>query len=101
MSIINWSNVTDLGQLPQLANTASGGAFWPGFLHMIWIVLILVLIGYGFEVALLVGSFSALILAVFMVYSDIVSWIYVVEFSGILLFLYLYITWSGNKGRAP
>jgi len=67
---------------------------------MIWIVLLLVLIGYGFEVALLVASFLALVIAFFLVYAGLVSWAYIVQFAGILLFTFLYIIWSGRKDRA-
>jgi len=98
--MVNWTNVTDFGQLPSLANTASGGSFWTGFLEMIWIILILVLIGYGFEVAIVVASFLALLMAFFMVYADLVSWALIGQFAGILLFMFLYIIWSGRKDRA-
>jgi hypothetical protein len=97
MVAINWSNVTDLGQMPSLANTASDGLFWVGMLHMLWIILLLVLIGYGFEVALMVASFLSLILALVLVYSGAIGWAYVAEFVGILLFMFLYIIWSGKK----
>ena len=98
--MVNWTNVTDFAQLPSEANNASGGIFWVGMLQMIWIVLILVLIGYGFEVALLVASFLALVIAFFLVYAGLVSWAYIVQFAGILLFMFLYIIWSGRKDRA-
>jgi hypothetical protein len=98
--MVNWTNVTDFGQLPSVANTASGGVFWVGMLEMVWIVLILVLIGYGFEVAITVASFLALIISFFLVYAGLVSWGFIVQFAGILLFMFLYIIWSGRKDRA-
>ena len=95
---INWTNMTDFGSLPSLANDASGGTFWVGMLQMIWIILILLLIGYGFEIAIVTASFLALIIAFFLVYADLVAWGYLVQFAGILLFMFLYIIWSGSKG---
>ena len=97
MTEINWSNVTDFGTLPSQANIATGGLFWPGVLHLIWIVLLLLMIGYGFEVALLVSSFLALIISFMLVYSGLAPWGFVAEFAGIILFLFLYILWSGRK----
>jgi hypothetical protein len=97
---LNWTNVTDFGQLPAQANLASGGTFWAGMLEMIWIILMLVLIGYGFEVAILVASFLAMIIAFFLVYADLISWGFIVQFAGILLAMFLYIIWSGRKDRA-
>ena len=98
--MVNWTNVTDFAQLPATTNTATGGVFWGGMLQMIWIILILVLIGYGFEVALVTASFLALIIAFFLVYAELVSWALIGQFAGILLFMFLYIIWSGKKDRA-
>jgi len=98
--MVNWTNVTDFGQLPAVANQASGGIFWVAMLQMIWVVLILVLVGYGFEVAMLVATFLSLIVAFFLVYAGLVSWAYIVQFAGILLFMFLYIIWSGRKDRS-
>jgi hypothetical protein len=100
MAVVNWSNVTDFANLPAAANTASSGTFWPGMLHMIWIIVFLVLVGYGFEVALIVSAFLGLVLSFFLVYAGLIKWGYIVEFAGILLFMFLYIIWSGRKDRA-
>ncbi len=97
MTAINWSNVTDFGQLPQLANIASNNSFWVGMLYMVWIVVMLMMIFYGFEVAILVSSFLALIIGTFLVYADLVSWTYLMTFVGVILAMFLYIIWSGKK----
>jgi len=36
-------------------------------------------------------------MAIFLVYAGLVSWAFIVQFAGILLFMFLYIIWSGNK----
>ena len=95
--MVNWSNVTDFGQLPAVANTATNGTFWGAMLHMLWFILILVMIGYGFEVALIVASFIAMILAFMLAYAGLVGYSMVVEFVGVILFMILYIVWSGSK----
>ncbi len=95
--MVNWTNVTDLGQLPAAANTATSGYFWSGMLYMLWIIIIMVLIGYGFETAILVASFLMLILAFFLTYAGLVSWLVVVQFIGIIFFMYLYILWSARN----
>jgi len=96
---INWTNITDFGQIPAAANTATGGSFWVGILYMIWVILILLTIAYGFEVAIVVSSFAALIIGLLMVYADLVAWQWITTFIGILLFMFLYIIWSSNKGK--
>jgi len=94
---VTWSNMTDFGQLPTLAGTASNGTFWVGMLQMVWIILLLLGIGYGIEITLLFSSFIALIIALFLVYSGLINWIYVVQFSAIILSTILYIIYSGDK----
>lgn len=97
MGVINWSNVTDFGQLPAQANVASGGTFWAGMLYMIWVILFLVLISFGFEIAIIVASFLALIVAILLVYADLVAYYHIATFAGIILFMFLYIMWSSSK----
>jgi len=96
---INWSNITDFGQVPAAANTASDGSFWVGMLYMIWIILILLTISYGFEVALLVSSFASLVIGLLLVYAGLVAWEWVTVFVGVLIFMFFYIMWSRPSNR--
>lgn len=91
--------MSDFGQLPAAANSTTGGSFWVGMLYMVWIILLLLTISYGFEVAILVSSFVALILGLLLVYAGLVAWQWVVTFAGILIVMFLYIIWSGNKNQ--
>ena len=70
---VNWTNITDFGQLPAAANEASGGSFWVGMLFMMWIIMMLLMISYGFEVAIVTASFVFLIISVLMVYAGILA----------------------------
>jgi len=97
MVAINWSNMTDFGQLPAAANDASGGSFWVGMLYMMWIIMILLMISYGFEVAIVTSSFIFLIVSLLMVYAGLLAWPWALTFVGLLLFMFLYIIWSAPK----
>ena len=97
MPIINWTNITDFGDIPSQANNATGGLFWTSTLYMVWVVMILVLIYWGFEIAILVSSFLAMIIAIILVYADLIAWYHAITFAGIILFMFLYIIWSGRK----
>jgi len=99
MAEINWSNITDFGQIPAAANTASGGSFWVGMLYMVWIIILLLTIGYGFEVAIVVSSFIGLVLGLLLTYAGLIAWQWVLTFVGILVFMFLYIIWSSRKIR--
>lgn len=97
MSGANWSNFTDFTQLPQKANEASSSSFWAGMLMMVWVVLFLLLIGFGFEVALMVSSFIALIIAILLAYAELVAWSYIAMFAAIIVFEFLYVMFLQKK----
>lgn len=97
MVAINWSNITDFGRLPAEANTASGGTFWVGMFYMMWVILILISISFGFEVSIVISSFLMLVLGLIMVYAGLVAWQYLLTMVGVLLFMFLYIIWSSSK----
>jgi hypothetical protein len=99
MVAVNWSNMTSLSQLPAAANTATGDVFWVGILYMIWLILLLILISFSLEVAILTSSFLALIIGLLLVYGNLVAWQWILPFVGIMLFMFLYITWTNQPNR--
>lgn len=99
MASINWSNITDFGQIPAVANTASNNSFWVGMFYMIWVILIMLMIGYGFEVALIVASFITLIIGLLITYSGLMAWEHLISVLAVILFTFLYIIWSSSKIR--
>lgn len=99
MTAVNWTNMTSLAELPAAANTASGGSFWVGMLYMLWLILLLLIINYGLEVALLTSSFLAMIIGFLLVYMGLVAWQWVLPFVGVMLFMFLYITWTNQPSR--
>ena len=99
MVAVNWTNMTTLAQLPGAANTASDGAFWVGILYMLWIVLLLLIINYGWETSMLVSSFLAMIIGLLLVYTGLVAWMWILPFVGIMLFMFLYITYTNQQNR--
>ena len=100
MAGVNWTNFTDLGELPKAVNDISGGSFWVGMLFMVWIILIMLTISFGFELALITSSFAGLIIGLLMVYSGLVAWPYVLVFVGVIVITFFYIIWSSSKVKA-
>ena len=94
---INWSNVTDLGDLPQQANIATGGGFWVNMLYMCWVVLLLIFSKFGFEAGMLLSSFLCLILSLLLVYAGLIAWVWCLTFVGIILAMFLYIIFNNRK----
>lgn len=99
MASVNWTNVTDLSQLPSEANTASNGTFWTGMFYMLWVILIFLFVGFGFEVAIITSSFVMLIIGMLMVYAGLMAWGHLVSIIAALLFMFLYVIWSSSKTR--
>lgn len=99
MTAINWSNVTSLASVPNAANTATDGGFWVAILYMFWIILLLLIIDWGWEAALLVSSFLAFIISLLLTYADLVAWTWCLPFIGIMLFMFLYITYVQQQSR--
>lgn len=97
MAYINWSNVTDLGQIPGQANIASGGSFWVGMFYMCWVILILLLVGWGLEVSIIVASFVMIVLGILAVYAGLFAWSHLITVLAVELFMFLYIIWSSSK----
>jgi len=97
MTAVNWTNISDLGQIPSAVNTASGGSFWAGMLYMIWAILIMLTLAYGFELAIVISSFASLIISLLLVYSGLLAWEHALVFVGIIVIMFLYIIWSSSK----
>lgn len=98
MAVVNWSNVTDFGQIAQEANTASSGSFWIGMFYMLWVILIFLFIPFGWEVSILVASFLMFVIGLLLAYAGLVNFGgSVVVMLGVMLFMFLYIIFTSNK----
>lgn len=96
---VNWTNVTTPGDLLAVPNTNTGGNFWLAIIFMVWVVLIIAFLGIGFEGAILVASFIALVASLFLVYMNLVAWQWSLFFLGFIIFMILYIVWSSSKDQ--
>lgn len=92
----NWTNVTTMADFLGLANNSSGGWFWTGILYMISIVLVITLIPFGIESAILAGLFGTIVVGILLVYMDLVSIMQVGVFVGLEFIIFLYLSYS-NK----
>lgn len=99
MVSVNWSNVSSFSEIPSLANQTTGNYFWSATIFMIWILLMIMLSFFGFEVSILVSTFLALVIGILLVYANLLAWETLLIFVGILFFMFLYIIWSSNKTK--
>lgn len=96
-SIVNWSNVTTFTDILSVPNQQTGSWFWTLILYGIFIIMLILFSGFGFEVTLLVSASIALIFGVLLAYSGLVAWGWVLTFLGAILFTIVYIVWSSPK----
>jgi len=93
----NFQNATNLKDLLAIPNATTGGFFWVGMLFMMWGIIVMGLLAWGFETALLTASFVMLIAGLFLVYLELVSWTWLMTFLGIILFMIFYMVWQKNR----
>jgi len=93
----HFENATNLKDLLSIPNSNTGGFFWIGMLFMMWGIIVMAMIAFGFEVALLTASFVILIAGLFLVYLELVSWTWLMTFLGIILFMIFYMVWQKNR----
>lgn len=93
----NWTGINDMNGLLGAANTNSGGWFWLGMLFMAYVVMIVSMLGFGLETAVLASSFAALIIGLILVSLGLVAWTYVAGFIGVIVLLIFWITYTRPK----
>jgi hypothetical protein len=94
MPSANWTNISGGGEILAAANTTTGGWFWTAMLLMIYAILFITMLGFGFEVAVLAASFAGLLLGILLTYMGLVSWTWSVMFAGVLIIMFIYIMWG-------
>jgi hypothetical protein len=85
MNSTNWSAITSFDGLLTEANRFA--PFWLGILLMLWAVLIITFLPYGTSVAVLGGSFLALLLGILLAYMNLVAWKWVMYMAGVIVFI--------------
>jgi hypothetical protein len=81
----NWSNMTDFESMFIEANRHA--PFWTAIMFMIWVVLTVTFLPFGFNVAVLAGSFIAFVIGLMLVYMGLVSWGYLLIFIGSIILI--------------
>jgi len=96
-TIPNWSGVDTPGEFLAMPNTATGGYFWAGMDLMVFLVIFITLAGgFGWEAGLLSASFVGLLMTIFLVYLDLVSFWILGVFVALLLLMFIYVIWSNR-----
>lgn len=95
MNGTNWTAVNSFPDMIAQANSYS--PFWTMMLFMIWVVLTITFIPFGFEIAIVSGSFLAGVIGLFMVYMNIVSWKWVAGLFSLAIVIFIIETFFKRK----
>lgn len=93
--VFDYNTVTNITALLQAQNQGVGNWFWFGLLIMLWLIMLIGLLNYGVESALIASTFTGLTGALLLHYAgNLVSWWGVLFFVGwfILTIVYVYTT---------
>jgi len=90
----NWSTVIDPATFLQVANDSTGGWFWVSMLFMIVAVLLISLLPFGFEAAVLAAAFAGFMLGILLAYLGLAGWTWVVMYAGVIVAMILWIMYS-------
>ena len=97
MNSINWTNVSTMQDALSTVNTPTNGWGWVGFLFMIFFIALIIMSGAGLEVALMISAFISIVLGVFLLYMNLISFGWVAFFVGLELVVFLYALWSSDR----
>lgn len=92
-----FEGMTNLTGMLKIPNEVTGGWFWLGMQVLIFVVLTVSFLGYGFEAAILAAGFISLISGMMLVYMGLLSWQWLMFFLGVILLFFIYITWNNRK----
>lgn len=102
MAQINWTNVTSFAGLLTAANTATssdgtGGIFWTAISYFIFIIIILIGIDWGLEVALLIAAVTASVISIPLLYAGLIeNWV-IGSYVGIVILTMFSIIWGSRS----
>ena len=97
MVAINWTNITTADQVLAIANTQTGSWFWTATLFMLWGVLVISMLGFGFPVALMGASFGAFMIGLILTYLGLVGWTWTAFFMGLIICIIFYKIMTSNN----
>jgi len=97
MTTINWTNITTAGQALAVANTQTGSWFWTATLFMIWGVMIIGMLSFGFPSAIMGASFGAFMIGILLTYMGLVNWTWTAFFMGWIIVVIFYKIMSSNN----
>lgn len=94
---INWTAINNVNDLLGAVNQTTGW-FWTTMVWLVATVILIVLLPFGFESAVLATCFIGLILSIFLLSMGLVQFIYTTAiFAAVMLLVLLYIAFTSSR----
>lgn len=93
----NFENVTNLKGILNVANLNTGGYTYIGLMVMFQVIILIALLPFGFEAAILSSAFIVMIASLFLTYLGLISMKWLMFFVAQILIVIIYITWQNRK----
>ncbi len=92
-----FDGVNTLSGMLGAANANTGGYTFIGLLVMMQIIILIAMLGFGFEAAILASAFIAMIAGLFLTYLGLMSFSWLMFFVAQILIIIIYITWQKRR----
>jgi len=93
----SFENVTTLKEMLGTANANTAGYTYVGLMVMMQVIILIALIPFGFEAAIIGSAFIAMIASLFLTYLGLISMKWLMFFVAQILIMIIYITWQNRK----
>jgi hypothetical protein len=91
-----FQNATTFKEILQIPNYTTEGMAWFGLLFMVHIIIVMSMLLFGVESALLASAFISLIAGMFLVYLDLIGWQWLMIFFAEILLMIIYKTYKSK-----
>lgn len=92
----NWTNISTVTDVLRVANDNASGYFWTGIVYMIFIIVLISSLAFGWESAILIAGFVGVVLSIIAMYMGLVSITVLGSFVGVLILTFIYLIWSSR-----
>ena len=90
-------NLTSFQNLLNSANTTTDGTFWTGIYWMFIVIVFILSMAFGFEVAVILSMFAGMTVGMFLLYLGLINSITFGVSIATLLFMVVYLIYTSNK----
>jgi uncharacterized membrane protein YccC len=86
-------------QVLNQANINTQGYFWSSIYWMLLLIVLILTMGFGFEIAIMVSFFFGTIIGIFLIYLNLMNFTVFAVTEAVLLFMVIYFIYSSRQNQ--